>query len=200
MTAPQVRWISQHLQDSTPPWTIRRSLSLAQCSVPQASTAQLMLCNGRQSLKLSVQLYIQCRFTVCKVFGDGHVQCSMNSEQCATWNVQWNCALCYTGRCWGKWAVVGTIITCLRWHQSGGCAMNHFSPNTINGCAMKHIKFQFSEHRQYSLCNGCAMKHISFPFHFISYLNAPCWTFILSSISISLHTMHTMQLNGWMNP
>ena len=115
MTAPQVRWISQHLQDSTPPWTIRRSLSLAQCSVPQASTAQLMLCNGRQSLKLSVQLYIQCRLALqcakCLVMDMCNVQWTVYNVQHEMCNGTVHCVTQVGVEGNGRWLAPSLLVS-----------------------------------------------------------------------------------------
>ena len=158
MTAPQVRWISQHLQDSTPPWTIRRSLSLAQCSVPQASTAQLMLCNGRQSLKLSVQLYIQCRLALqcakCLVMDMCNVQWTVNNVQHEMCNGTVHCVTQVGVEGNGRWLAPSLLVsgdtragdvqwtTFLRTRSRGvQWTTFHFSSRNTGNivCAMKHI-------------------------------------------------------------
>ena len=158
MTAPQVRWISQHLQDSTPPWTIRRSLSLAQCSVPQASTAQLMLCNGRQSLKLSVQLYIQCRLALqcakCLVMDMCNVQWTVNNVQHEMCNGTVHCVTQVGVEGNGRWLAPSLLVsgdtragdvqwtTFLRTRSMGvQWTTFHFSSRNTGNivCAMKHI-------------------------------------------------------------
>ena len=139
MTAPQVRWISQHLQDSTPPWTIRRSLSLAQCSVPQASTAQLMLCNGRQSLKLSVQLYIQCRLALqcakCLVMDMCNVQWTVYNVQYEMCNGTVHCVTQVGVEGNGRWLAPSLLV----------------SGDTRAG-DVQWTTFLFSEHDQW-VCN-----------------------------------------------
>ena len=158
MTAPQVRWISQHLQDSTPPWTIRRSLSLAQCSVPQASTAQLMLCNGRQSLKLSVQLYIQCRLALqcakCLVMDMCNVQWTVYNVQYEMCNGTVHCVTQVGVEGNGRWLAPSLLVsgdtragdvqwtTFLRTRSMGvQWTTFHFSSRNTGNivCAMKHI-------------------------------------------------------------
>ena len=133
MTAPQVRWISQHLQDSTPPWTIRRSLSLAQCSVPQASTAQLMLCNGRQSLWLSVQLYIQCRLALqcakCLVMDMCNVQWTVNNVQHEMCNGTVHCVTQVGVEGNGRWLAPSLLVSGDTTSRDVQWTTFHFSPH-----------------------------------------------------------------------